>query len=161
MWTQSLHAVALRLRRYGVVEIARGGWVDGERGEVGEVTTRERRLARRRGSLPGLGLECRRKAAIHAAIPKQRGDHVASALGRAECPQGAGATRAEVHQGDVAGVNPDRASAEGDPRPTLEQRLRDREAAAPLEGRHPPAERPGAATAHGSGLARPTSMPPA
>src|SRR5207244_1232698 len=131
----------------GGVEARRRRRGTGERGEVSEVAARERSLARRHGGIASLRLERGGEAALHPAIPKQRGDHVARALGRTEGAQGAGAARSEVDQRNVTGVEVDRVPRQGELRPALEQRLGDREATAPLHCRDPPAEDP-PATAH-------------
>jgi hypothetical protein len=114
------HAVSLALGRDRVVEVARGRRVHGEGGQLGQVMALEVRLACRDGGIAGLILERRGEASPHAAIPKERGDHVPGALGRAERAKWPGAPGTEVDEGDVTGADVHRAARQRRLWPALE-----------------------------------------
>ena len=128
--------VALGGRGDGIVEVPCGRGVDGEGGQIGEVSPRHLHLAGAGDRIPGLVLDRTREAAPRAPIPQQGLHHIVSAFSGAERTERLGAAGPEVNQRDVARSELHAAPLERDLRPALEQRPRNGEAPPALDARH-------------------------
>ena len=77
MWIQTRAAVALAPRRDRVVEVARGGGVDGEGRQLGQVPAADPAVLGGIGGASGFDLDCGRKAPAPEPLRQQRLDSLA------------------------------------------------------------------------------------
>ncbi len=138
-----------------VVEIPSGCWVDGERGERGEVAPRCANVGPARGASGRLVGDDPPEAAVRPAVPKQGGDDLAWHVGAAQRSQCARPAGPEVDQREVALANVRGPSRKRRARCPLEERLGLAKAPAPRDRGDAPPEAPPSSVHRPDRISRP------